>query len=264
MNPKSQKQLVEFLKTVEEGISKKEFLTAFTMLKNYVEDTKVDVNNKLATTLKELSDEMSEEHEEMEGEMETMYTEMDVKHKEHTKEVTNLIDDKVKVLESKIPDEFDSSKLEQKIDDSINQLRSEIPTIPEIPTLDTGEQIVDKINDLPIDDDSLKIGIEHIKGLLQELKELREMNSSRSRVISSPRRYMVSKYSLTSQCNGVTKAFTLPTDTMEVLGVFGSQFPVQYDPSGDWTFSGRTLTLGSSVGAPETGQTLWALIQTLN
>jgi hypothetical protein len=50
---------------------------------------------------------------------------------------------------------------------------------------------------------------------------------------------------------------------MDVLGVFGTQFPIQFDPSNDYTFSGRTLMLGASVGAPEAGQTLWALIETL-
>lgn len=74
----------------------------------------------------------------------------------------------------------------------------------------------------------------------------------------------VKPYSLTSQCNGVLKAFTLPKDTLNVLGVFGTQFPITYDPTGanaDWTFSGNTLTLGAAVGAPATGQTLWALIE---
>lgn len=258
MNPFSQKHLVEFLKTVKESITKKEFVTAFTLLKEYVENTKSSLETKVELAIKMLDrDKLLREIDEKHNEV---YSKVDNKNELHTKQLGTVLDNKIKDLQKTIPKEFDPKNLE----DKIQQVRDEIPEIPEIPTLDTGAQIVDKINDLPTDDDSLKIGIEHIKGLLKELKELREMKSSGGRVISGPRRYMVSKYSLTSQCNGVTKAFTLPIDTVEVLGVFGSQFPVQYDPSGDWTFSGRTLTLGSSVGAPETSQTLWALIQTLN
>jgi hypothetical protein len=266
MNPQSQKQLVQFLKTVQEGISKKEFITAFTMLKNYTEDIKQNVDETLAKAVKNIYEEKESELEEMEEEMETMCKDMDSKHEKHATYIMELLNKAIKKIEDSIPEEVDLKPLENKIDDSIAQLRSEIPTIPKIPTPDTGEQIVDKINALPTDEDSLKIDKEHIKGLTDEIKELRRLISASGgkRIMSGPRRDVITKYSLTSQCNGVTKAFTLPMDTMDVLGVFGTQFPVQYDASGDWTFSGRTLTLGSSVGAPETGQVLWALITTLN
>ena len=66
-------------------------------------------------------------------------------------------------------------------------------------------------------------------------------------------------YDLTSQCNGVTKTFTVPVNT-RILSVHGTQFPQNYRPDIDWTGSGTTtLTLTSEVGAPETGQTLFIL-----
>lgn len=70
---------------------------------------------------------------------------------------------------------------------------------------------------------------------------------------------MVEKYNLTSQCNGVLKSFTVPQNR-EIIGVFSTQAPINYDPSKDWTGSGTTtLTLTDEVGAPLEGQTLWII-----
>jgi len=52
-------------------------------------------------------------------------------------------------------------------------------------------------------------------------------------------------------------------DTVKVLGVWGTQFPITFEQDNDFTFAGRTLTLTSQVPAPQTGQTLWCLIETL-
>lgn len=65
---------------------------------------------------------------------------------------------------------------------------------------------------------------------------------------------------LSSQLNGSTKTFTI-SRANRVLGVFGTQFPVNARPEVDWTFSQATriLTLTDAVSAPATGQTLWVM-----
>lgn len=64
---------------------------------------------------------------------------------------------------------------------------------------------------------------------------------------------------LSSQCDGNTKSFTMPSNS-QILGLWSTQYPHNYRPLVDWTGSGTTtLTLTSEVGAPQTGQTLWAL-----
>jgi hypothetical protein len=69
---------------------------------------------------------------------------------------------------------------------------------------------------------------------------------------------------LTSSVDGATTAFTLPQDTISVLGVWSTQFPVTFRQDVDWTFTGRTLTLVvNQVGTPQTGQTLFCLIEAL-
>ncbi len=124
---------------------------------------------------------------------------------------------------------------------------------------DTGEQIIDKIN---ADDSEKKIKREKVEGLDDEIKGIKNAISNIPRGGSGKKITSVKKINLTSQVNGVLKSFALPKDTLEVLGIFGTQFPIIFDPSVDYILIGNTLTLGDSVLAPATGQTLWALIVT--
>ena len=124
----------------------------------------------------------------------------------------------------------------------------------------SAEAVRDKLESLKGDE---RLDASAIKGLEEKLEDLKKsLSSGGGRIISQARRYKLQTYSLTSQCNGVLKAFTLPKKTVSVVGVFGTQFPVNFDES-DWSFSGNTLTLGTGVSAPDTGQTLWCLIETL-
>lgn len=119
---------------------------------------------------------------------------------------------------------------------------------------DTPVQIAEKLEILK-DDNRLKI--EAIKDLKEKLDKLekRPTGGGARKVIYTKR------INLTDQCNGTLKEFLLPKDTINVLGVWGTQFPITFDEA-DFTFTGRTLTLTSEVEAPATGQTLFALIQT--
>jgi hypothetical protein len=61
---------------------------------------------------------------------------------------------------------------------------------------------------------------------------------------------------VSSQCDGVTKTFTL---TGTPIMVWGTQFPGVYQPVTDFTAASGSFTLTTTVGAPATGQTLIAL-----
>ena len=129
---------------------------------------------------------------------------------------------------------------------------------------DTAEEIKDKLESLYGED---RLDVKAIKGIEDEMEKIRKIAKESKSVTlfggGGSRGTVLRKHSLSSQCDGNNKAFSLPIDTRDVIGLFGSQFPIQFDPSGDWTFEGRTLTLGASVEAPKAGQTLWALIETL-
>lgn len=68
---------------------------------------------------------------------------------------------------------------------------------------------------------------------------------------------------LSSQCDGSNKVFTLANSYKTgSLQVMGTQFPIIYRPSTDFTESGDAeVTLTSEVGAPESGQTLVAIYE---
>lgn len=68
---------------------------------------------------------------------------------------------------------------------------------------------------------------------------------------------------LTSQCNGSNKVFTLSNAYVAgSVQLMGTQFPIIYRPSTDFTESGvQEVTLTAAVGAPETGQTLVAIYE---
>jgi chromosome segregation ATPase len=144
-------------------------------------------------------------------------------------------------LYASIPPEFDATGLERRIE----EVRGLIPTLPE-----------------PYSDTEIRKEIEDLR---QEIETVRSkaQTAPQGRMTGMRKIPITRAQDLTSQVDGVTKTFTLDKDTVKVLGVFGTQFPVNFNAGVDWTFNGRTLTLTSAVGAPETGQTLWALTEVL-
>lgn len=199
--------------------------------------------------------------------------------KELAGEDKNALSDEIRGLETKI----------NEINSKIEIVKNSIPELP--PAVDLSS-LWDKLNTIVIPDineiqakvesnlpnlgvvyrDALETleGEERldktaVKGLEDDLKTIRDEVKAipRGGKIGGMKKITsVRSENLSGQTNGVLKTFTLPADTLKVLGVWGTQFPVTFNEGVDWTFAGRTLTLTSEVLAPETGQTLWALIET--
>lgn len=138
----------------------------------------------------------------------------------------------------------------------VTEITNEI--IKEVALLQTGEDIVNKINNLSTDDDSNKIDKEHIKGWKEEIetlrKEITESKTARTSTFSGGRN-VVQVADLTAQCNGVTKTFEVPSHRF-LVSLQGTQFPIVYRPTIDFTIANKILTLTDQVSAPDTGQTL--------
>lgn len=117
---------------------------------------------------------------------------------------------------------------------------------------DTPEQILAKLI-------KVKIPINIIEGLENQLRVLRrniaDFKSRKMQIGGGGGGDIMHAEDLTSQCDGSTKTFTVPAHR-KAIAVLGTQFPIIYRPTTDWTASGITLTLTSEVGAPKTGQTL--------
>jgi len=60
---------------------------------------------------------------------------------------------------------------------------------------------------------------------------------------------------LSSQCDGANKTFNVTSHRVALMLV-GTDFPIMYRPTTDFTTSGTTLTLTSEVDAPTSGATL--------
>src|SRR3990167_4961797 len=111
--------------------------------------------------------------------------------------------------------------------------------------------------------------IQNVRGLI--IEELKKIKDELEKVKRMPRGKMgmrrvpiVRSIDLSSDVDGSATTFTLPRDTVRVLGVWSSQFPVSFRADVDWTFAGNTLTLVTAqVGVPQSGQTLFCLIETL-
>lgn len=111
----------------------------------------------------------------------------------------------------------------------------------------TGRQIVQKVNELEIQSD-LQIDASHIKNLPKMVREAAKRTIHRGGS-------QVNAYDLSASTDGITKTFTIPAFSLAVA-VFGSDFPVVYRPTVDWTASGTILTLTGEVPAPTSGATL--------
>ncbi len=134
--------------------------------------------------------------------------------------------------------------------------------IKEVTPIDTGEQIVDKINVLPIDPES-QIEKEHIKGLedWMKLMEERISNIPRGRGGGGRSGNSVQYYDISSELNGSTKVFTIPSNR-RVLLITGTSLPTTFRPLIDYTVDGRTLTFTSQIDEATTlasGQTITVL-----
>lgn len=121
--------------------------------------------------------------------------------------------------------------------------------------LDTGEQIVDKINDIPLDDEDHKIGIEHIKGLRKEIDAIK----SRSQIVGGGivGRDVFKDIDISSQLNGVTKTFNIQA-VWNILTVDLSSFPHALRKGVDFTWTPTSITFTSEIEASTslaTGQT---------
>ena len=150
----------------------------------------------------------------------------------------------LKRVEKLIPSPTDLSEVFKRID----ELKSKL--LPEL----TGEQIVDKINVLPIEPE-FQIDKEHIKGLVEELLAIRSLprGGGGARRIFQPYRA-----DLSASCDGSNKTFYLPRAPLDdaTVQVYGTDFPVILRPTIDFTIANKVLTLTSAVPAPNSGATL--------
>lgn len=242
----------------EEYVKPDEMIQAMELLMKVISDMKDQMTQEMANDKGEMTDKHKEMYQEMNGmeeRMKEMCVKIDKKMGVDKKEVMEQMMsevNRVKEMVELLPQMPDLTYLEKKID----VVEKKIPKIPDEITPD---QVANKLNEL---EEAVDMSV--IKDLKKEMADLKQMIKDKptGRVGGFKKFSIIKRVNLTSQCNGVLKSFALPKDTIDVLGVWGTQFPISFDTA-DFTLSGNTLTLTSEVSAPETGQTLFALVETL-
>lgn len=161
--------------------------------------------------------------------------------------INSLIDGKLKELDRHISKMGDSDKTSKRNLEDMGKL--------------TATQIDLKIKEM---DNHKSLKDEVVEELKKEFEKVKEIltNIPRGKGMGRAKTQITRRVDLTSQVDGNTRSFTLPPDTLQVLGVQGSQFPFTMADV-DFTLAGNVMTLGDQVATPVAGQTLVALLDVL-
>ena len=262
----NQVQLKEELKEFATGfnlfrnaVKREEFIEAFKALQLAVRKV-ADLNAEKRAELERLLTTLSEKVRGESGEtLENVKKEV----KKQLETLKNAIEDKLdEVKDGRTPikgiDYVDGINADNEL--IISTLTSRLPTAEKLAleVIKNGEATRDGLELLEGKERfRAELKIEELEKEIEELKK--RPKAARMGMRKVP---IIKRENLTSQTDGATRAFTLPRDTVAILAVGGTDFPINWDIA-DWTFTGQTLTLSSSLPAPTQGSTLFALIEVL-
>lgn len=209
--------------------------------------------------IKEYTDSQRTEIENMVGKMEKGHKEKMSVLDDATKRLSG-VHSMMKIMMKEVENKHEKM-MSEKMEEMVSEMKTEMEKfMSQMPVMPDMEPMNKKM------EDHHKEHLETIEGLKKELEEIKKEVKQKALprgTIGGMRKIPITKrYSLTSQVDGATRAFNLPKDTVEVLGVWGTSFPITFDPA-DWTLSGNTLTLATAIPTPESGQSLHAIIETL-
>lgn len=186
--------------------------------------------------------------------------------------VDTISDIKIRKVTSDISSDLNNLRktiadLKTALESDIDSVRDKIP--PEVDLEQVTQRIADVENKIPKKVD-LTVIENQLRSLDEELKKLDEKTKNLDiKIDNKPTGRLgmrkvpiIKRVRLTDQVDGVARSFNLPKDTVDILGLWGTSFPITFDTA-DWTLSGNTLTLATAIPTPESGQTLMALVETL-
>lgn len=243
MEEKNLKKLEELLKVIDEGVTKEDFVNSFEkvvalVLKN--EKQLKEAIERLETTYAKLIERQKSDDDTrfstLKGQVDKVFVE------DRINEMKQTIDKKIaSVKDGKTPTSEEIVSLMK-------------PLIPKPEKGDRGD------DGKPFSKQDME---NIIKPYMADFDERLKQSSARTAAIArggGRKVPIVRRINLTSQVNGVTTTFTVPKDTVRILGVWGTSFPITFDEA-DFSLSGTTLTINTE--APASGQTLVALVETL-
>lgn len=92
---------------------------------------------------------------------------------------------------------------------------------------------------------------------IEELKaKIEKLEKAPAPVQTPAKAYRIYLKDVSAQCDGVNKAFSIGNSHFGIVGVYGTQFPLNFRPLVDYTETQTGILLTAAVSAPESGQTL--------
>lgn len=185
MNP-NLKKLEDLINLVDsDKITHDEFAKVFEAFKSLVDDFKLNLEAKILDNKSEidgLSKDVSYTLSSLELSVKDLINSSERANLNKIKELSQRLSSEINRVESNIPQIKDWTAEVGYLESLIRSVEDKIPQLPEPQEMETGQSIVDKVNELPIDDDMFKIGKEHIKGLVKDITEINfRINSLGSR-----------------------------------------------------------------------------------
>jgi len=242
-------QFISLLKLTTDSLTKDEFLAAFKDVLDYLKKAEANLGSKIDSKTQKALNEL----ERLGKTYEQTITKIEEDNQSTFSNLKRWALEKISELWAK---KQVDNKLAQ-LDAKLTELNSYEPPNPQevavlasrlaisevqkqIPTIDSPDQILDKISGL--------LEIQDIKDLQEKLDELKKIKGITHIGGSSGGGHIVKAYDLTASLNGVLKTFSLPA-FWRIVSVHSSSFPFSFRPTTDYTISGSTITFTSEIDA---------------
>lgn len=236
-------KLEKLLAVIDEGVSKEEFVQAFEHVMNLVlknERQLAEAIDRLEKTYAVLLKKTQDDHASNLSDLKNRVDDLFVK-------------DQLKRMDSEMKNGF--AKLQTHINSAIGRKLNDMDS--RMSKVKDGERgPAGPMGPMGL---TGKIDGGELAKLKEDIEALKRLPRGRMGMRKVP---IVRSHRLTGDVDGSTRSFNLPKDTVRVLGLWGTQFPVTFDEN-DWSLSGNTLTLADQIATPQGGQTLIAIIETL-
>ena len=226
--PEKIEKLKEMMKLLNEGLTREEFVSSFKKV--------LEIVAKMEQKNRETLDTLQKTYSTLIGKTDN----------EKSAAIKELKDEAKKSLTELL--KISQEKLWQK-DKIIEEILKKVPPIPPFPEIKpiTTEEIINKINGV--------LEVKDIVGLQEKIDELKRIRATGGG-FSMGGLINTTRYAdLSSQCNGSNKIFTVPRHRKIVI-LTGTDFPIIYRPTIDYTTANLTLTITGACVAPSSGATL--------
>lgn len=241
----------QFLKALDDTFSREEATTLLKGMMDFLRDFKKTMLDKMAQHSQSLDQnhqshmgEMMKEMKENGDKMSKMVTETKDTMRSESRTVMRYIDQKVNDLRDEMPEMPDMDAMHEEMRKEMSAIEAKIPTLPPEKNI---EGMLDELQ---------QFYKEELEKLRKEMLERIAKRSGTIGGVAGPNANAVQFYDLSSQCNGSTTSFYVPTHRVALMLV-GTQSPIIYRPTTDFTTGRNTLDLVTAqVGAPQTGQSL--------